>query len=408
MSSRTLAAALISATTLGACYAQLESVGGTGGGGSSEGGGGVTGQGFCAVQAIFAKSCGACHGPGSAQGGLDLITDPIGAMVDKPSAGFAGAVLIVPGDPDASLLYRKRINSQSGSEGGVMPPATEGLPTAEATVIRNWIADGAPGTCSDEPPPVERHHPEGFAEPTAHGLAANLQTERCIDCHGADLTGGDVGVSCDSCHQEGWRDNCTYCHGGADNITGAPPQDIHNDSDPSTSVFPGHTAHVTQGMIAAAMDCEQCHVKPDDALSPGHVFVGDTTPGAAEVTFQTSLSSQGTVTQDGCANLYCHGTGRGHDGSVSQTETMSCKSCHPGSTGGGWNAMSGEHNKHMNENVDCNDCHHATTTNDTSISGLGVHVNGNVEIDFGSNQITRTNNRCTGTCHGENHNQETW
>ncbi|MCB9208482.1 MAG: hypothetical protein H6612_03570 [Ignavibacteriales bacterium] len=34
------------------------------------------------------------------------------------------------------------------------------------------------------------------------GLTSPLTN--CVDCHGADLRGGDVGVSCYSCHGKKW------------------------------------------------------------------------------------------------------------------------------------------------------------------------------------------------------------
>ena len=73
-----------------------------------------------------------------------------------------------------------------------------------------------------------RHHPDGWAAADTHGLAAKFVQEDCRSCHGLQLDGGPVGVSCDGCHQPNWKTTCTFCHGGTDNQTGAPPRDITN------------------------------------------------------------------------------------------------------------------------------------------------------------------------------------
>src|SRR5688572_30619368 len=63
-------------------------------------------SGWCAVRAMFAAACVGCHDAAQRQGDLDLETDPYGATVGVVSPDF-GVVLVQPGDPDGSLLYRK-------------------------------------------------------------------------------------------------------------------------------------------------------------------------------------------------------------------------------------------------------------------------------------------------------------
>lgn len=140
-------------------------------------------------------------------------------------------------------------------------------------------------------PTGNRHHPAGYGLQEAHGPDAKYQTETCTECHGADLTGGTSAISCDSCHAEGWRTDCTFCHGGTDNTTGAPPTDIDNAT--SDLSFAEHTVHVEE-TIHAPFACMQCHVEPTDVLSVGHLFVGDTTSGVAEMDFSAGLSSAGS------------------------------------------------------------------------------------------------------------------
>ncbi|MCB9745777.1 MAG: hypothetical protein H6740_24595 [Alphaproteobacteria bacterium] len=251
-----------------------------------------------------------------------------------------------------------------------------------------------------------RYHPAGWAEPGAHGLAAKLHDETCTDCHGAALEGAGVALSCDSCHAEGWRTDCTFCHGGVDDETGAPPEDI-DDSTSSVS-FPPHHRHVTEN-THAAFDCETCHVKPTDVLSPGHLF--DDTPAVAEVDLSAGLSDQGQWSGQGCSDLYCHGGGRRDDGQVALSDApLSCESCHPGPSSGrsAWATMSGEHEDHLREGLSCDDCHQDTTADARSIRTPALHVNGVADFAPDTSYIQRSGDTCTGTCHGESHDREDW
>lgn len=91
------------------------------------------------VLAVLQVRCMVCHGGLKQQGGLDLRT-----MASRLKGGKSGAAL-VPGKPEASLMYSRVAN-------GTMPPAAMAkdlaveLPTdAETELIKRWIAAGAPG-----------------------------------------------------------------------------------------------------------------------------------------------------------------------------------------------------------------------------------------------------------------------
>lgn len=381
--------------------------------GGKEGGGGDSGgslDGFCGVRAIFNDQCTSCHGAG-AVGGLDLETDAYAALVDVPSANYDGRTLVVPGDPDASFLYLKVIGDMASDEGNAMPTSA-GLAADDAETIRVWIADGASSECGEpDTGGGGDYHPPGWADPAEHGLATKLQEDACTSCHGEDLTGGGVEVSCDSCHasySEDWRTDCTFCHGGEDNGTGAPP--VYIDGSSSGAAFSVHTAHVTTN-LHEAYDCTQCHSKPGDVLSSGHLFTGDSTPAVAEADFSEGLSSRASWDGAGtCSDSYCHGNGQGHNGTAEVgTDETGCASCHAGPSSGesAWDRMSGEHADHLEEGVDCAECHADTVSGTTTILDPALHVNGTANVVF-SGTVTRSGGECTGSCHGEGHSAEDW
>jgi len=90
-------------------------------------------------------SCVTCHtnvGHPPA-GNLNLAGDPYAALVNVASSTHPGAVLVIPGDPEASYLVRKiegrDITGLRMPRNG--PPfMTDG----QISVIRRWIAIGAP------------------------------------------------------------------------------------------------------------------------------------------------------------------------------------------------------------------------------------------------------------------------
>jgi Planctomycete cytochrome C len=91
-------------------------------------------------------SCISCHtDQGRAPtGNLNLRTDPYAALVNVPSRQKAGAVLVVPGDPESSYLIQK-LEGRSDISGLRMPRnGPPYLTSGQILVIRRWIEIGAP------------------------------------------------------------------------------------------------------------------------------------------------------------------------------------------------------------------------------------------------------------------------
>lgn len=354
-----------------------------------------TGDGFCAVRTIFVESCAVCHGSIEPQSGLDLQTDPWAAVVGVTSPTY-GAVLVAPGDPEGSLLLRKMKGTQSATEGDFMP--TTGMLPARAAVVEQWIADGAPQDCGTTgPTTIPRYHPKDWALGGVHGPAYKQQTESdCRDCHGSDLSGGSSEVSCASCHDAEWQTTCTMCHGGVASESGAPPEDIDDDADPATISFVPHSVHES-GRIALAFDCVECHAKPTDALTPGHLF-DDATPASAEV----AIASGGTWTASAgsCSNLYCHGDGRTPGTVAVSAGPRTCHDCHAdATTPDRWGDLSGAHERHLGDGYSCSDCH-ADASGSDAIDDPALHVNGRPDVAPPLMTWNATDRTCEGDCHG--------
>lgn len=374
-------------------------------------------SGWCAVTPIFNGRCVVCHNSAAPQGDLDLEADPHGALVGVTSAAF-GAVLVKPGDPDGSLLMRKLDGAQAAGEGAAMPP-TGLLSEAERGVVRDWIADGASDACDVVPTgtvPVA-YHPEGWEEPGAHGLAAKLQQDDCQSCHGEDLTGGSSGTACATCHDvDGivdWTTTCTYCHGDPTLTTAdaaAPPQDIDDTDDVALISFPAHRAHLLDG-DHPDWTCAQCHVEPADVFTAGHLFDGDDTPGAAEVLF-TGLFVDGAydAATSTCSGGYCHSSGVDGDWTprtVAVDATLGCASCHAGQSNPV--GLTGEHANHVQEGVTCDECHATVAPSGSAVDEPDLHVNGAVDVDLPAGMTrNEANDTCSGTCHGELHQNRRW
>src|SRR5690606_11821742 len=101
-------------------------------------------------QRIFAaKGCrvASCHGNAEA-GGLDLrAASAHFSLVDKPATtvGAAGEMRVVPGDVEASFLWRKLTGALEVDEGLRMPATgASSLDALELELVRSWIAAGAP------------------------------------------------------------------------------------------------------------------------------------------------------------------------------------------------------------------------------------------------------------------------
>lgn len=151
------------------------------------------------AQKVFLPYCTACH-DGFIQE-LDLRPSALGGLANMVSPGYNPALLVVPGDRDASLLFRKS-GVPGNDDGDPMPPGSE-LPAGVLEVLGQWIDAGAPACDGGDVPSVVPGGPIVFGGPPSR-FAARDST---VCAPQQFWTGGDSesasmhpGLDCIGCH----------------------------------------------------------------------------------------------------------------------------------------------------------------------------------------------------------------
>ena len=196
---------------------------------------------------------------------------------------------------------------------------------------------------------------------------------------------------------------CTSCHGGQDNLTGAPPWSLprnaagdivssgnkYDNAAATTRIEVGaHTRHVARGV-----SCGACHVVPATIQAPNH-----NTGKRATVTFK-ELAAAGNVIPSAwvpavhtCTN-YCHGSsatwtagGTRHTPNwLGGTADGACGTCHGQAAGNPLPPASSGHPQTDAAGAaiavtGCIGCHRDTVNADGTINvASGMHVNGRVD-----------------------------
>jgi predicted CxxxxCH...CXXCH cytochrome family protein len=365
------------------------------------------GEGLPDVGESFGESCYRCHG---------------NSLSPAPPRGIGGAM--VASDPGVGA-HRSHL--------AVTEKSTWHAPILCASCHQVPAEDNSPGHIDDDDMRAEVIFGDvartGGLEPTRNddGTCSNVY------CHGATLTGGSLneplwnlvdgtqnecgtchgapppaphpeGEDCGSCHQtmepgnnrafldpskhingivevNGEGGACNSCHGNAD--SNAPPTDLAGNTARSSVGVGAHREHLAAGAWSREINCSNCHQVPTSVGDAGHMD-GDN---VAEVPFDalnpTATVNLGTGT---CNNLYCHGNGRGSNGSISWTSTtdMNCSSCHQTpSVGQSATGMSGAHDKHIRDKrIPCVDCHATVVNGNLDILSPQLHIDGQYSIDM--------------------------
>ncbi len=222
--------------------------------------------------------------------------------------------------------------------------------------------EAACGSCHGNPPPSP--HP---------------QSPTCAACH-PDTVDADNNISNPDKHIDGivqvsFMDACKTCHGNDDNP--APPSDTSRGTATTLRGVGAHQSHLkASSALSKPMLCDECHIVPADASSPGHI------DGAlpAEITWGTLSQSDGAnpnwdTTSLKCVNNYCHGaTLSGGSNTEPQwtkvgADEAACGTCHglpPAAP-------------HPNS-TKCSVCHDQTVSADMKIAHPEKHVDGVVQV----------------------------
>ena len=175
------------------------------------------------------------------------------------------------------------------------------------------------GTCHGAPPPAP--HPSSTECRLCH--PGTMTEDGEIDVEGGLHINGELEVVGGACNA---------CHGNEDNA--APPRSLSGSMDTTETEVGAHQAHLTDGSLRTALDCDACHVVPETQSAPSHM---DESP--AEVTwgFLAKVGDQEPVWDreaDSCSSAYCHGSTLSGGSNTAPTWTgvdqgqTACGTCH--------------------------------------------------------------------------------
>ncbi|NJD91243.1 MAG: hypothetical protein FIA91_06985, partial [Geobacter sp.] len=182
----------------------------------------------------------------------------------------------------------------------------------------------------------------------AHNLATN-QLNACSPCHGVGLAGGAVAPACSKCHVSLAPGTapvlgaCVSCHS-------APP---------NGAIFPNisgaHQAH----LVLSLVNCSVCHT----GGGSGTALHGTVLTVAFPASYNAKTGAAVRNPDGSCANVSCHGgiaTKSWRGGRINPL--VECDSCHTAGSAAGVpqnnSYYSGEHQKHLQSvGLKCVDCH---------------------------------------------------
>jgi predicted CxxxxCH...CXXCH cytochrome family protein len=372
--------------------------------------------------------CSECHpvpdavdSPGHADGKIDLVwgalatTSGLSPSFDSDSQRCSstwchGAA--IGGGTNKKPIWTQVGTGQAdcGTCHGVPPPDPHPADSAcnkchPATANPDGTINLSAGRHIDGHLQASRFHPTGWDQGTAHGAQAKAAgLSSCEQCHGADLNGGGVGVSCNQCH-DGWKTNCTFCHGGTDNATGAPPVDTHGATATTEVTVGAHSSHLKDSALRKAIGCNECHVVPADALSDGHIDQATATLTFGALATTAGLAPSWDRNQARCSSTYCHGatlaggSNKAPQWTLVDGTQVACGTCHGAPPPA----------PHAQE-TNCSQCHPGTVKADGTIDVAGgLHMDGQIQaltsghpagwIDTHGAVAKQGINACT-VCHG--------
>jgi predicted CxxxxCH...CXXCH cytochrome family protein len=200
---------------------------------------------------------------------------------------------------------------------------------------------------------------------------ASSRTLDCKGCHGSDATPFFTSIAGEP----------NYSNGGAGDVKAN-----------------SHNKHVT-----SASSCVNCH---SSSTTTG-TSIKSAATSHINGTFDVSTEKLTWGANKTCSNISCHDAGFHVGGYVTPskqwgaTVLADCSGCH-GNKATASSALSGAHNKHMNDSANggafnCIDCHSLTVSNNTTISDTTKHMNG--FVNFSGTNAGRSKTCSSIYCH---------
>ena len=381
-----------------------------------------------AVAACLSTSCGS-EGSLASSGSTDWSFD---GMNQPGSRGGGSSTPLASGGSAA--------NTGTGMNGGGNTATNGGTSASTPAAPATGTSGSGTGSAGTGAGTAGRYHQlANWTEPQAnnpnhHGriyFLGNAHKDEngveCSSCHGKNYE-GDAGPACATCHSE-WRSSCTFCHGTAGVLGGAPARGIWDETSTASLAVGRHSAHLIAGNSHQAFACTTCHQVPQasdvehtlsyqasSALStPGHhgdVLLTSAVPG---MVWDVGATSGTPVSTRGSCVGGCHSDGRG--GPPAKTPswaggswTNSCANCHSD------RPKTGHHDHALGQGGSCANCHAGSTSTAYSTD---LHLNGKTDylgtvsgqgMTLTADPSCESGVRCNGTCHGNNdgHNNKCW
>jgi predicted CxxxxCH...CXXCH cytochrome family protein len=220
-------------------------------------------------------------------------------------------------------------------------------------------------------------HPLLSTSPTAHSTELSVMgwpMASCQSCHGADFAGGKVGVGCLECHtQPGGPAACNTCHADP------PVNDAGLPRGMAAGSYGAHAKHVVEKGYA----CTECHARVNDLTHTGPLpadvaFANARIANEAPYTSPSYAHSGDAVSGNGsCSANYCHSDGQGgppHESLPWVGGHSYCTACHA-------LPPAAPHT----QRTDCTTCHHnvdptSVYPDDIRFLDPSLHVNGVVNF----------------------------
>jgi predicted CxxxxCH...CXXCH cytochrome family protein len=211
------------------------------------------------------------------------------------------------------------------------------------------------------------------------------------DTGGFEYTSGTCATT--YCHSQG--QSTTSPFGGGPNTTAtwtgtltcAGCHDFDAGEAPADRMSSGkHTPHMNDGTIMTNIACSACHT---DTTSDSTTITNEANHvnQSKDVTIDSTYDDDATPGNNWsgtqCDNVYCHSTGEASPTykTILWSATISdCESCHNYDANATFKMNSGNHTEHMNQaaflgtNYGCQECHNSTTSDGTSITTPGNHI----------------------------------